>query len=146
MFTPTFIVNDVNSNVNINWFMLSENPNAIHLLEQHLDKANWTRLSLNPNAIPILEKNLDKANWNGLSSNPNAIHILEQHLEKVSLCNLSSNPNAIHLLTTLDANLMRENCKTFAEELTRYVFHPIRLQNMSNAYGYDLDEYIEYFM
>ena len=32
----------------INWFWLSENPNAIHLLEQNQDKINWDELSSNP--------------------------------------------------------------------------------------------------
>jgi hypothetical protein len=32
----------------INWFFLSENPNAIHLLEQNQDKIHWYRLSGNP--------------------------------------------------------------------------------------------------
>jgi len=41
---------------------------------------------------------------------------------------------------------MRENCKAFAEELVAYVFHPVRLQHMSQSYGYEFDEYIEYFM
>ena len=35
---------------------LSRNPNAIHLLEQNLDKVNWALLSKNPNAIPLLSK------------------------------------------------------------------------------------------
>ena len=55
----------------INWNMLSENPNAIHLLENNLDKINWIHLSLNPNAIHLLENNLDKINWYALSRNPN---------------------------------------------------------------------------
>jgi hypothetical protein len=39
---------------------------------------DWESLSINPNAIHILENNIDKINWNYLSYNPNAIHILEQ--------------------------------------------------------------------
>lgn len=39
---------------------------------------------------------------------------------------------------------MRENCKPFAEELASYVFHPLRLQNMSTAYGFEMDEYMDY--
>ena len=49
---------------------LSKNPNAIHLLEQNLDKVDWGSLSYNPNAIHILEKNLDKVDWGHLSRNP----------------------------------------------------------------------------
>jgi hypothetical protein len=46
----------------------------------------------------------------------------------------------------LDTIVMRKTCQSFAEELTAYVFHPFRLQTMSSVYGYELDEYIEYFM
>ena len=33
----------------IDWRVLSCNPNAIHILEQNLDKINWCHLSENPN-------------------------------------------------------------------------------------------------
>ena len=82
----------------INWFGLSWNPNAIHLLEQNMEKVNWNCLSENQNAIPLLEKNMDKISWVWLSGNPNAIHLLEQNMDKVYWPNLSHNPNAIHLL------------------------------------------------
>ena len=55
----------------ISWYHLSENPNAIHLLEQNLDKIDWKMLSSNPNAIHLLEQNLDKIDWGLLSKNPN---------------------------------------------------------------------------
>jgi len=32
----------------LDWGSLSENPNAIKLLEQNLDRVYWYRLSLNP--------------------------------------------------------------------------------------------------
>ena len=34
---------------------ISRNPNAIHLLEQNMDKIDWKFLSENPNAIHLLE-------------------------------------------------------------------------------------------
>jgi hypothetical protein len=40
----------------VNWHKLSENPNAIHLLEKNLDKVNWHKLSENPNAHLLLSK------------------------------------------------------------------------------------------
>ena len=46
----------------INWFELSKNPNAIHILENNLDKVYWNYLSYNQNVIHILENNLDKIN------------------------------------------------------------------------------------
>jgi len=43
---------DVN---NLSWGYLSANPNAIHLLEQNMDKIDWVFLSKNSNAIHLLE-------------------------------------------------------------------------------------------
>ena len=65
--------------------VLSANPNAIHNLENNIDKVNWDYLSINTHsrAIHILEKNIDKVDWSNLSSNPSAIDILEQHIDKV---------------------------------------------------------------
>ena len=54
---------DINK-LNLN--KLSENPNAIHLLEANPDKIDWTWLSLNPNAIHLLEENQDKINYTNL--------------------------------------------------------------------------------
>ena len=33
---------------------MSANPNAIHLLEQNLDKVDWEKISQNPNYIHLL--------------------------------------------------------------------------------------------
>ena len=48
----------------------------------NVKKVNWENLSQNPNAIHILEQNLDKVDWKGLSQNPNAIHILTNNSKK----------------------------------------------------------------
>ena len=58
---------DVNK---LNWYSLSQNPNAIYLLEQNQDKINWDYLSLNKNAIHLLKQNQDKIDWFDLSDNP----------------------------------------------------------------------------
>jgi hypothetical protein len=61
---------------------------------EHTDKIDWTALSHNPNAIHLLEQNLDKeVDWGYLSRNPNAIHILEQNLDKVDWSIIWSNPS-----------------------------------------------------
>ncbi len=85
----------------------------------------------------------NKVNWARLSSNPNAIHILEKNLDKVDWSWLSENPKAIHLFGKLDKDKMRENCRSFAEKLAKYVFHPLRLQKLSEQYGFDMEEYFE---
>jgi len=79
---------------------LSQNPNAIHLLEQNTDKINWDYLSENSNAIHLLEQNVDKINWNNLLRNPNAIHLLEQNIDKINWIywlRLSSNQNIFEI-------------------------------------------------
>ena len=78
------------------------NPNAMEIIEEIIKINNtdllWTCLSENPIAISILEQNIDKVDWYYLSGNPNAISILEQNPDKICWDNLSSNPNAIQLL------------------------------------------------
>ena len=88
----------------------------------------------------IVDERLD---WFWLSKNPNAISLLEQNIEKINWRHLSINPNAISLLARLNTEKMRENCKAFAEELTAYVFHPVRLMRVCEAYGLELEEYFE---
>jgi len=113
----------------LNWNMLSLNPNAIDLLEEHYDNIDWENLSQNPNAIKILKErikyeqtlydsgelytlNEDKIDWVSLSKNPNAIKLLKDRIKYENLLedddlddnmvdweSLSSNPNAIELLT-----------------------------------------------
>ena len=51
----------------IDWRVLSNNSNAISILERNVDKIHWGWLSLNPNAISILEENMDKIKWTALS-------------------------------------------------------------------------------
>jgi len=96
------------------WLNLCENPYAIHLIEENLDKIPdryWVTLATNKNAIHLLEKiidnlNLDQDNsnykrkyafWNSLSENPNAIPLLEKNFKKISWHNLWKNINAIKI-------------------------------------------------
>jgi hypothetical protein len=55
----------------IDYFHLSSNPNALHLIKDNLDKIDWLWLSSNPSAIDLLKANPDKIDWNWLSMNPN---------------------------------------------------------------------------
>jgi len=87
-----------------NWEGISENPNAMFLLEDRRAKIHWDSLYKNPNPeiIRILEKkNPKKINWDILSMNPNVITFLEKHLDKVNWHKLSQNPNAIHILESV---------------------------------------------
>lgn len=112
----------------LSWALLSFNYNAIHMLENNLNKINWSNLCKNPNAysilksnisenlsniskydwkflsytppeiFPILEKYPDKINWDSISSLPEAIPILEKNLDKVNWLLFSKMPEAIPIL------------------------------------------------
>ena len=45
-----------------------------------VDKLDWEQLTNNPNAVYLLEKNPEKIYWYRLSVNPNAIYLLNQNL------------------------------------------------------------------
>ena len=71
---------------NINWNILSGNPNAFHILDNYPDKINWFYLSGNTSHDVVqtfLEKNTDKIEWSRISSNPSAIKLIEQNLDKI---------------------------------------------------------------
>ena len=59
------------------WEWLSQNPEALYLLEMNLDKINWHYVSKNPAAVHLLEANPDNIYWYWLSANPAAIHLLK---------------------------------------------------------------------
>jgi hypothetical protein len=63
----------------IDWYELSQNPNAIDLLRENPDKINWRRLSENPNAIEILRENPDKIIWFNLSQNLKGLRPFQTH-------------------------------------------------------------------
>jgi hypothetical protein len=101
----------------------------------------WKRLSKNPNAIHLLEQNLDKVCWDYLCENSKAIHILVQHFDKVN-CNLfSRNPNAIHLLYKCNLNYK----SPIGEELVAYIMNPDRLLQFCKTNDIDFKERVGYF-
>ena len=97
----------------VNWVTVCSNPNPkiIPFLERNLDfdklsEDQWKKLSANPNAVHILENHLEKVDWKELSANPNAVPILKSHLENVDFKELSKNPNAMSILKNTDYNLI----------------------------------------
>jgi hypothetical protein len=107
---------------------------------------NWSYLCFNPNAIPLLEKHIDKVLWSPLSKNPNAVPIIDRNVEKMSNAEwyyLSSNPNALHLLFEYDYIKMKEKCRPLAKELAERVFHPARLLRLCGEYNMEFDEYMD---
>ncbi len=126
---------DVNK---LNWYVISGNLNAIHLLEQNLDKIDWDYLSGNPNAIYLLEQNPDKINWSVLSGNPNAIHLLEKNQDKIDYEFLSRNPS---IFVYNYVELKRRMKETIAEDLMKNRFHP---KNMDKWVGWGQEDEIEF--
>ena len=107
----------------LNWFWLSANQNAIHLLEENIDKIDWNMLSVNPNAIHILEKNIDKINWHELSTNPEIFTFVYDY-EK-----MKSNMDKIGL----------------SHELSMRVLDPDRLERISKTYNITLHKLIQIY-
>ena len=86
----SFIEKELKRNPNggkISWEHLSMNPEAIKFIEDELQRKpyniNWWRLSGNPAAIHLLEKNPEKIDWDLLSSNPAATKLLEKNQDKI---------------------------------------------------------------
>jgi len=52
-FTPIYKLKDWIDINQLNWNSLSENSNAIHLLEQYPDKIDWDELSSNPSIFKL---------------------------------------------------------------------------------------------
>ncbi|RLN37121.1 hypothetical protein BBJ28_00012272 [Nothophytophthora sp. Chile5] len=109
----------------IHWRLLSRNPAAIPILQQHLSQISLpylctnprvvelidhfvdvlrfehrSVLSLNPDALPFLEQHLDQVVWEDLSANPNGFDLLEQYPDKISWVRLTElmHPGAMELL------------------------------------------------
>jgi hypothetical protein len=146
----------------VDWRLLSKNPNAISILEQHVDKVYWAELCFwNTNPIPLLEDHLDKVSWYCVSRNPNAIPLLEQHIDKIEWKGCSENPNAILLLEqhpekiswselsknsgifTYNYDAIYKRIAPLKEELMSVVHHP---QNILCFYalGFDDDKVFPY--
>jgi hypothetical protein len=128
----------------IHWdnLSLNESPNAIRLLERYPEKINWHYLSSNPAAIRLLEENPDKIHWWWLSKNPAAVHLLKQNPDKIDCGMLSQNPNIMEIICGLDYDVMKGTMQPFAEELTSYVFHPVRMNRIAEQYNIPFDELI----
>jgi hypothetical protein len=125
----------------INWWQLSKNPAAMHILNgpEYYEYIDWCGILYNKNAmelvknnfhmvehywdiicgqphlIDIIEQNMDKIVWDSLSKNYNAIHILEKNLEKINIDNFCHNKNGFDLLLKLNY--------IFDEGIYRYEYH-----------------------
>ena len=95
-------------------FFLSENPQAIHLIEKHLEKlSSWHLLSKNPNAMSILKRYPEKIDWNTFSCNPS--------------------------IFVYDYETMKQQHQALKEELIQTVWHPHRIM-VKLEMGMDLED------
>ena len=125
------------------WDYLSENPNAIHILKNNLDKVKWNYLLVNKNALHLFEKNLDKGYWKWLSQNSNAMHILEKHLNKVEWRYLSCNPNIFK--PVYDYNAIKLHFHELHKKLATLFYHPLRMNVEYTLFCSDDLEYEKQF-
>jgi hypothetical protein len=114
----------------------------MHLLEKNQHRITWDKLSGNPNAMHLLKENQDKIDWYELSYNPNAISLLKENQDKIDWHRLSRNPNVMELVYDLDYEAMKQSMQPLAEELTAYVFHPLRMNRIAEQYNISFDELI----
>lgn len=91
------------------WFMLSANANAIHLIENELKRnpnsmnINWYNLNKNRNALHILKANKNRIIWEPFceNENKNTIEMIRNNLDKLTVnawLRLQKNSNAIQLI------------------------------------------------
>ena len=101
----------------INWNLLSENPNAMHLLEAYPDRIDWTMLAANPSALRLIETKIgwnqtenralypDNIDWLRLVENPNALHLIKSNinnLKRYKNMGSNTNPEVLKLIENLD--------------------------------------------
>ncbi len=68
---------------NFDWNNLSQNPNAMYLVEKNLDKINLVYMYGNKSewAVNLLSQNHTKIRWDWLSANPFAIGLLKKNID-----------------------------------------------------------------
>jgi hypothetical protein len=143
------------------WYELCQNPYAIHIIEENLDKMPdnyWAALAKNENAIRLLEKNIHKLNyvgynsnyersyvcWDNLSENPNAIPILEKNIDKISWKYLMKNPNAIKIYEKYPEKMWNYLCmidyKNLSVDMPIFELDYDAIKKRCSVYKYELLE------
>jgi ribosomal protein L24E len=157
---------------NINWDALSKNKNAIHLLEKNPDKINWVNISYNSNlnVFCMMKKFPEKIQHlvYGCDSYVHFIKysLLTDYIETIDcshicdkesmIVSLKQHPQYINwnaylcreyemLLFNLDYVRMKADFRPIAKEIAEYVFNPMRMKRMSEQFGMEEMEYIDYF-
>jgi hypothetical protein len=112
----------------INWCILSENPAAMHILNDpkyyeyldwcgilynknaaelvknnvHMVVQYWDYICMQPHLIEIIEQNMDNIHWSELSANYNAIRLLEKNLDEIHVDIVRDNKNGFQLLLQIN--------------------------------------------
>ena len=97
----------------LNWAAIAQNPGAMPLIKENMDKIDINELAKNPNpeAVAIVATRLNELqHWRDISKNPSAIGILKNNIGKVSWQSIFSNPNPEVL------DMVRQNFHTIEEE------------------------------
>jgi hypothetical protein len=97
---------------------------------------------MNPNAIHLLDENLDKVSWFMLSGNPNAIHLLQENIDKIKdvikWYDLFGNPSIFK--ESINYTYLKDRMDLIREELIMKCMHPKRLITWLEAGG-DIDDF-----
>lgn len=119
----------------IDWYALSRNPNAVHLLEKYPNKIVWPMLCLNqsPQILRLLEKYPEKIEWSYFSINPQLIPLLEKHPhlgKNIHWKHLSKNPCIF-----MTYGEIAQRIAPFREELIQTALHPSRIRRIIQMAG-----------
>jgi hypothetical protein len=147
-----YVINNIDK---VDWEELSENPNAIPLLEQYQNRIKKINFLKNPNSIRLIKKlyTYDEL-FNDINCicsliiNPNGKEIL-QYYEKpyssIPFDFIIIKPGLLHLLFTWDYKNMEANNWIFKQELVSKVFAPKRLFYICKTYNLLLEELVEMY-
>ncbi len=111
----------------LNWTEIAQNPGAMELIKENINKINITDLSKNPNqeAVQIVASRLNELdNWKNISENPSALDILKANVNKIDWENLFKNSNP----ETLD--IVKNNLHVFQEDAETAEEQPILWDKM----------------
>jgi hypothetical protein len=113
----------------INWRGILYNKNAVELVKNNLHRVGqyWEDICRQPHLIEIIEQNIEKIHWVGLSENYNAIHILEKNLDKINIDKLKCNKNGFRLLLRL--NHVFDNCEGYDKNIVFEYFDDCEKKN-----------------
>jgi hypothetical protein len=144
---------------NVDWYILSAQSEAIHILEKYPEHVVLDGLLLNPNPRAMtLMKNIysydeifsDRTNMIKLIGNPSGGEIIQYYKKPyygpISLVEIARNPSLLHLLFTWDYQQMNQQNWTFKEELVKSVMKPTRLMNICETYNIEFDKLMEIYM